>query len=164
MCLDGHCVEDCGEGFFTDQESRDCEPCHAACRTCGGPRYNDCDSCREGSKLKDGECLDRRQLIVCPEKYFANSTPTAPSMFKSICFEGVSPNVSMQRMCTLFSLLGYSHHILHACSMTLVMLFLFVLSCVVQGDCEQCHISCKTCFAPFKENCSSCDSGKDVTF
>uniref|UniRef100_H3D124 Proprotein convertase subtilisin/kexin type 5b n=1 Tax=Tetraodon nigroviridis TaxID=99883 RepID=H3D124_TETNG len=97
--LDGVCVADCGEGFFVDQESRDCEPCHAACRACGGPRYDDCDSCREGSKLKDGECLEARQFIVCPEKNFAN----------------------------------------------------------IQGDCEQCHASCKTCFAPFKENCTSCD-------
>lgn len=63
-----------------------------------------------------------------------------------------------------------SHHIVHACRVTLVILFLiespervFVLSCVVQGDCE-CHPSCKTCVAPFKENCSSCDSGKDMTF
>lgn len=40
----------------------------------------------------------------------------------------------------------------------------FVLPCVVEGACEQCHTSCKTCFAAFKENCSSCDSGKDLTF
>lgn len=66
-------MEDCGEGFFADQESQDCEPCHAACRACGGPRYDDCDACREGSKLKDGECLEGRQFVVCPEKQFANS-------------------------------------------------------------------------------------------
>lgn len=61
---------DCGEGFFADQESRDCEPCHAACRACGGPRYDDCDSCRDGFELKDGECQARTRLTLCPEKHF----------------------------------------------------------------------------------------------
>lgn len=87
-------MDDCGHGFFTDQESRDCEPCHAACRTCGGPLYDDCDSCGEGSQLKDGECIDGRQFVVCPEKHFANSTSDAPSVLRSMCFERVSPNVS----------------------------------------------------------------------
>lgn len=92
VCSDGVCVADCGEGFFVDQESRDCEPCHAACRACGGPRYDDCDSCREGSKLKDGECLEARQFIVCPEKNFANSrwnavqTPTLFSLLTLCMF------------------------------------------------------------------------------
>lgn len=72
----GACVEDCGEGFFADRETRDCEPCHAACRTCGGPRYDDCDSCRDGLKLKDGECLERTQFTVCHEKSFATSMST----------------------------------------------------------------------------------------
>lgn len=94
VCSDGRCVDDCGEGFFMDQESRDCEPCHAACLTCGGPQYDDCDSCREGLKLKDGQCLDKRQLILCPENHFANSRSNVPSMFKSIYFQGVSRNVS----------------------------------------------------------------------
>lgn len=102
VCSDGNCVEDCGEGFFMDQESRDCEPCHAACRACGGPRYDDCDSCREGSKLRDGECLQRRQFTLCPKKHFANSTSNAPPMSKSICFEDVSPNVSVQRTVLCF--------------------------------------------------------------
>uniref|UniRef100_A0A674NA07 Proprotein convertase subtilisin/kexin type 5b n=1 Tax=Takifugu rubripes TaxID=31033 RepID=A0A674NA07_TAKRU len=109
--LDGDCVEDCGEGFFADQESRDCEPCHASCRACGGPRYEDCDSCRDGLKLKDGECLERRQLTLCPEKQFPNGRSQS----------------------------------------------------LVQGDCEPCHPSCKTCFGVFKENCSSCGAGLFLT-
>lgn len=74
MCLDGECVDHCGEGFFVDEETRDCEPCHRACRTCGGPQYDDCDSCEDGVTLKDGECLEGRQLSLCPEKHFRNST------------------------------------------------------------------------------------------
>lgn len=73
-CLGGKCVAHCDEGYFVDQETRDCEPCHRACRTCGGPQFDDCDSCDDGLMLKDGECLEGRQLAPCRETYFRNST------------------------------------------------------------------------------------------
>ncbi|XP_030000063.1 proprotein convertase subtilisin/kexin type 5-like [Sphaeramia orbicularis] len=69
---DGVCVDHCKQGFFVDEESQDCEPCHRACKTCGGPRFDDCDSCEEGFTLKKGECLEARQLELCPEKHFRN--------------------------------------------------------------------------------------------
>ncbi|XP_056135294.1 proprotein convertase subtilisin/kexin type 5-like [Lampris incognitus] len=52
-------------------KSQDCEPCHRTCRTCGGPRYDDCDSCEEGFLLKGGECLDRTRAR-CPDTHFKN--------------------------------------------------------------------------------------------
>lgn len=63
----------CEEGFFADEETKDCEPCHRTCRTCGGPRYDDCDSCEDGALLKNGECSEGRQLALCPEQHFRNS-------------------------------------------------------------------------------------------
>ncbi|XP_034396742.1 proprotein convertase subtilisin/kexin type 5-like [Cyclopterus lumpus] len=71
--FDDKCVDHCQEGFFVDEESRDCEPCHRTCRTCGGPQYDDCDSCEEGFMLKSGECLEGRQLSSCTETHFTNS-------------------------------------------------------------------------------------------
>ncbi|KAA8592193.1 hypothetical protein FQN60_017648 [Etheostoma spectabile] len=70
---DEQCVDHCKEGFFVDEESRECEPCHRACRTCGGPQYDDCDSCEDEFKLVKGECLKDPQLSTCPEKHFRNS-------------------------------------------------------------------------------------------
>ncbi|KAG8011985.1 Proprotein convertase subtilisin/kexin type 5 [Nibea albiflora] len=73
--FDGDCVSHCKEGFFVDEESRECEPCHRSCRTCGGPRYDDCDSCEDEFTLKNGECLEAKQakqLTPCPEKQFRN--------------------------------------------------------------------------------------------
>lgn len=67
-------MDHCKEGFFVDEESQDCEPCHRACRTCGGPRFDDCDSCEDGVTLKSGECLEGEQFSSCPEKHFRNST------------------------------------------------------------------------------------------
>ena len=74
LCPDDKCVAHCKEGFFVDEESRECEPCHRACRTCGGPQYNDCDSCEDGFTLENGDCLEPTRLAACPEKHFRNST------------------------------------------------------------------------------------------
>lgn len=86
VCPDGECVEHCKEGFFVDEESQECEPCHSACRTCGGPRSDDCDSCEEGFTLKNGECLEGEQWSApCPEKSFRNSTANVKYLNSSIC-------------------------------------------------------------------------------
>ncbi|KAL6114118.1 pcsk5 [Pungitius sinensis] len=69
---DGECVDHCEEGFFVDEESRECEPCHRTCLTCGGPQYDDCDSCEGGVTLESGECLSGRDLPLCPGTQFRN--------------------------------------------------------------------------------------------
>lgn len=84
VCVpEGECVDHCREGFFVDEENRECEPCHRTCRTCGGPLYNDCDSCETGYTLEDGECVEGKKQS-CPEKHFRNSTkkPLFYSKFK----------------------------------------------------------------------------------
>ncbi|XP_076025577.1 proprotein convertase subtilisin/kexin type 5-like, partial [Genypterus blacodes] len=57
---------------YVDEESQDCEPCHRSCLTCGGPRFDDCDSCEEGLQLKHTECLEDAMFASCPEKKFRN--------------------------------------------------------------------------------------------
>ncbi|CAB1456489.1 unnamed protein product [Pleuronectes platessa] len=70
---DGECVDHCKDGFFVDEESRECEPCHRTCPTCGGPQYDDCDSCQEGFMLDNGECLEGSKTATCSERHFRNS-------------------------------------------------------------------------------------------
>ncbi|XP_061623990.1 proprotein convertase subtilisin/kexin type 5b isoform X1 [Phyllopteryx taeniolatus] len=70
--FDGRCVEECHGGFFVDEEGQECEACHRACETCGGPRFDDCDSCRDELVLKDGECVKGTQLGACPSGRFRN--------------------------------------------------------------------------------------------
>ncbi|KAM9391469.1 uncharacterized protein KZ484_002947 [Pholidichthys leucotaenia] len=70
---DGGCVDHCGEDFFVDEESRECELCHRNCRTCRGPRFEDCDTCKEGFTLKNGECLESRRLAAISDMHFRNS-------------------------------------------------------------------------------------------
>ncbi|KAM9823350.1 proprotein convertase subtilisin/kexin type 5-like [Syngnathus typhle] len=70
--FDGSCVEKCQGGFFVDVENQECEACHRACKTCGGPKFDDCDSCQDELVLKDGECMQGTQLGVCPSGRFRN--------------------------------------------------------------------------------------------
>lgn len=70
--FEGECVNQCREGFFVDLESRECEPCHRTCATCGGPLYNDCDSCETEYTLEDGECVEGKKQ-PCPDKHFRNN-------------------------------------------------------------------------------------------
>lgn len=79
VCVDGRCVERCQEGYFVDVESQECEACHRACKTCGGPRFDDCDSCQDELVLKDGECMKGTQLGACPVGRFRNGRTTRRS-------------------------------------------------------------------------------------
>ncbi|CAL8344486.1 unnamed protein product [Lota lota] len=80
---DGVCVDHCKNGFFMDAGGQECEPCHASCRACGGPQYNDCDLCEDGFTLTDGTCLEQQTWWLCPEKQFKND--------KGVC-EGCHPS------------------------------------------------------------------------
>ncbi|KAL7884219.1 hypothetical protein AOLI_G00069890 [Acnodon oligacanthus] len=65
------CVENCMEGFYGDSK-KECEPCHPDCRSCGGPFYDDCDSCEDGMRLVDGKCIDISRVVKCPTFHFLN--------------------------------------------------------------------------------------------
>uniref|UniRef100_A0A8C3JAN1 Proprotein convertase subtilisin/kexin type 5 n=1 Tax=Calidris pygmaea TaxID=425635 RepID=A0A8C3JAN1_9CHAR len=58
--LDGTCVSECGDGFFTDDISRECEPCHRSCATCVGYSYEHCTGCKSSFQLSHGRCLNPR--------------------------------------------------------------------------------------------------------
>lgn len=55
---DGTCVSECGDGFFADGISRECEPCHRSCVTCVGYSYKDCTGCKNSLQLSNGQCLN----------------------------------------------------------------------------------------------------------
>ncbi|KAK2503766.1 hypothetical protein MC885_009829, partial [Smutsia gigantea] len=57
----GSCVRKCGPGFYSNSGMGECEPCHPACKTCTGLRYNQCSSCQEGLQLLQGTCVDPAQ-------------------------------------------------------------------------------------------------------
>uniref|UniRef100_A0ACB8ES17 Uncharacterized protein n=1 Tax=Sphaerodactylus townsendi TaxID=933632 RepID=A0ACB8ES17_9SAUR len=56
----GKCVNDCGVGFYSDEITAECEPCHRTCATCEGFNYNDCTSCKGTLELFHGKCVKPR--------------------------------------------------------------------------------------------------------
>ncbi|XP_036749343.2 proprotein convertase subtilisin/kexin type 5 isoform X5 [Manis pentadactyla] len=80
----GTCVRECGPGFYSNSGMGECEPCYPACRTCTGPRYHQCSSCREGLQLLQGTCADPAQTQG-DSKFWNEPVPTAsPSLVKSL--------------------------------------------------------------------------------
>ncbi len=72
VSADGTCAKTCKEGFYADMK-QECEPCHHTCRSCGGPDYNDCDSCEDDMFLDGGQCISMSK-IKCPDGKFLNGT------------------------------------------------------------------------------------------
>lgn len=73
--LDGTCVKECKEGFYPDMR-HECEPCHRECRTCGGPFYDDCNSCEDNMLLKNGQCVSMDTVVHCEPLHFLNGKAT----------------------------------------------------------------------------------------
>lgn len=73
--IDGLCVTKCQEGFYPNM-IRECEPCHHECRSCGGPYYDDCDSCEDDRRLVDGKCVNNEKTIHCNPLHFLNGKAT----------------------------------------------------------------------------------------
>uniref|UniRef100_A0A8C0UM26 Proprotein convertase subtilisin/kexin type 5-like n=1 Tax=Cyanistes caeruleus TaxID=156563 RepID=A0A8C0UM26_CYACU len=59
----GTCVSECGDGFFADGISRECEPCHRSCATCVGYSYKNCTGCKNSFQLSHGQCLNPRNAL-----------------------------------------------------------------------------------------------------
>lgn len=54
---DTTCVQDCPEGYYADEDSHRCAPCHSSCRTCEGRHSMQCLSCPPGWFQLGKECL-----------------------------------------------------------------------------------------------------------
>lgn len=43
--LNGGCIDPCTDGYYEDEDTRQCELCNGECVTCHGPENSNCDSC-----------------------------------------------------------------------------------------------------------------------
>lgn len=59
----------CPDGFYGDEDTNDCEECHADCTGCDGPEDGDCLSCEDGKAPEDGRCASDQE--DCPVKTFS---------------------------------------------------------------------------------------------
>uniref|UniRef100_A0AAR2IXQ3 P/Homo B domain-containing protein n=1 Tax=Pygocentrus nattereri TaxID=42514 RepID=A0AAR2IXQ3_PYGNA len=92
------CVKNCVEGFYGDSK-KECEPCHPDCRSCGGPFYDDCDSCEDGMRLVDGKCIDISRVVKCPTSHFVNSKHYECEQCHSFCMLCSGPGKDQCNTC-----------------------------------------------------------------
>ncbi|XP_035999655.1 proprotein convertase subtilisin/kexin type 5b isoform X2 [Fundulus heteroclitus] len=146
---DGECVDHCHEGYFVDKGNLECEPCHRDCRSCGGPRSDDCDSCEDDFTLKDGECLSGKQLAVCPETQFRNSQDKCEPCHSSCksCFGAGKENCSS---CNPGRFLTLNHTCVSRCPSG-------TFGNKTSGQCDPCRSGCVMCKEA--QACQRCRTG-----
>ncbi|XP_063753552.1 proprotein convertase subtilisin/kexin type 5-like [Eleginops maclovinus] len=146
---DDECVDHCKEGFFVDEKSQECEPCHHACRTCGGPQYDDCDSCEEELTLKNGECVENQNLASCPETQFRNSHHEC-ELCHSTCKTCSAATNEDCNSCYLGSFLTPHQTCVSRCPAG-------TFSNKASSQCEDCLTGCVTC--QDAKQCQRCSRG-----
>lgn len=57
ICNDDKCTA-CENDHYNDSKLG-CEPCHEKCKTCTGPKAENCSSCVDGLLLKGGVCIEK---------------------------------------------------------------------------------------------------------
>lgn len=146
------CVAVCPEGHFMDKASRTCQPCHPDCETCTGPRDSQCSRCKKGSFYFQRKCTKEG----CPKGYFADLyiTECAP------CPKGCRSCLGHDscEVCEAgWSLINGKHCMPSLASKCTHGGTYFANH---SGTCEECHLSCASCFSGAKEGCLSCHPGQ----
>ncbi|KAG7490700.1 proprotein convertase subtilisin/kexin type 5 isoform X1 [Solea senegalensis] len=144
----GECVDHCKEGFFVDEESRECESCHRSCRTCGGPQYDDCDSCEKGFTLDNGECVEGKTL-PCSEGHFRNIKDECEQCH-STCRSCSAAEKDDCRSCHSGTFLTAQQTCVPHCP-------LGTFANKVSNQCQDCSKGCVTC--QDAQQCLRCRSG-----
>ena len=82
----GACVDSCGGGYYAEDQPlvRTCQPCHASCQACTGPRASQCSACKADACAKSN-CPPSRKphldgsscLSTCPVRSLSPPPPTA---------------------------------------------------------------------------------------
>lgn len=160
----GRC--DCGHGFFMEQNT--CKSCNPTCEECNGPSSTDClvckagldqvkntngtieCKCKTGFMLKEGGCVPST-AVTCGNTYKA---------FKNagVCTPCEANCASCEDSTTCSGcLLPYILNSDNECDCPAG------LYKDLNGTCQKCHPTCKTCTGPEPNKCESCDSLRELS-
>ncbi|XP_030622390.1 proprotein convertase subtilisin/kexin type 5b [Chanos chanos] len=145
---DEKCVKTCPEGFYGDSH-QECEPCHRDCRTCGGPDYNDCDSCEQGMRLVNGQCVDVKITVTCSSDHFVNRQGECDQCHPS-CGTCSGPEATSCDTCKTGHFLTVSQSCVDKCPSR-------TFGNLTSKHCEACLPGCVQC--QDAHSCQRCQSG-----
>ncbi|KAM9206534.1 proprotein convertase subtilisin/kexin type 5-like [Dugong dugon] len=139
------CVKDCPEGYYADEESHQCAPCHSSCRTCEGRHSTQCQSCWAGWFQLGKECLPQ-----CREGYYAENTTSQCERCNMSCKACRGPRPVDCLSCdTFFFLLRSKGECYRTCPE-------HYYADQSTQTCERCHPTCDKCKGKGALNCLSC--------
>lgn len=120
----------CNKGSFLQNYSI-CSPCHNSCETCNGSSQNNCLSCNRSKFLENNACID------CDETCETCSGPNSTDCLSCKSSDYLESNGNCAPIIcenNQFWNTKFSY-------------------------CQNCDISCETCFGEFANHCNSCKEG-----
>ena len=94
--LDTACLDSCTDGYWPDDASNQCQPCHGSCSICSGPENTVCTACSSGFFLQplSTTCSDS-----CPAGYGGNSSTNTCVQCDTSCSTCSGPNNNQCSAC-----------------------------------------------------------------
>eukprot|EP00828_Plagiopyla_frontata_P015223 TRINITY_DN1978_c0_g1_i1.p2 TRINITY_DN1978_c0_g1~~TRINITY_DN1978_c0_g1_i1.p2 ORF type:complete len:270 (+),score=50.96 TRINITY_DN1978_c0_g1_i1:852-1661(+) len=170
----------CVEGYYDDGSSEECKACHYSCKTCTGALSSQCSTCKtdvhrtldtttckcDATYYDDGSnglcagcpaicptCTAPNQCLTCSNGYYLlNGVCEACDKSCKTCIGGTKDNcTSCDSDNGIVPTDSSAAQYACKCSDTTKYLDL-------NGACQNCHYSCKTCSGGADTNCLTCDS------
>ena len=146
------CLNTCpSAGYWADTSKNVCSPCNSACSRCTGSGNNQCSACSPKYYLQPNN--SKTCLNTCGNGYWADSTINVCSSCAATCKFCTGPSTLDCASCGVGF---YWNLLLQKC----------VTSCPggyypdnAKRLCSLCDRSCRTCFGPSNDGCSSCQAG-----
>ena len=144
------CLTTCPVGYYPDDSTFSCKPCHSYCSQCTGSSNTQCSACKISYFLQPSSttCLDS-----CPTGYFPDTTNNACSQCHTICSQCTgSGNTQCQACKSGYFLQVGSTLCLDYCPSPYI-------ADSINNICQQCDAACSQCTGPSSTECSACSSG-----
>ncbi|KAJ7327207.1 hypothetical protein JRQ81_016966, partial [Phrynocephalus forsythii] len=141
---EGKCLSECPEGWYHREDH--CYACHPSCKTCHGPSEADCVTCQPHAPFANGRCRTpcKQGKYLNLVGYCVDCHPSCSS-----CVADLKDRGSICLKCQNFDQLLLKDHCVIECPAGYYK---------VDGMCQACHPSCKTCEGGGPLTCTSCDS------
>lgn len=144
--LENKCMSSCPGGFYLNQETRACDPCHESCATCIGSLPTQCSLCQDHTFYFERKCVEKCPIGFRPD---VNRQECVP------CPQGCGKCTSDQKCIKCKEEWIFAHGEQVCIPEIGVLCGKGSFRADENVDCEPCGSNCRSC-AETKENCLTC--------